>query len=119
MAAKQKEKQQQQKDVVTRLADVGEAAMHRLSDVPGSERFLGAANAFRDRLDDLSKRVRGLEGLEQRLAELERRVDELQGTSRSKPRTGTKRRTTAKKTTAATSTSAPAAHRDGGTTEAG
>ena len=108
MARQQKE----QKDVVTRLTDVGEAAIQKLSDVPGTDRFVGAASAFRDRLDDLQKRVRGLESLEQRLAELEKRVDELQGKTRGKAKAGAKRSTTAKKTTAAASTSAPAAHRD-------
>jgi hypothetical protein len=112
MAREQKQEQQQQRDVVTRLADVGEAAIQRLADVPGTDRFVGAANALRDRLDDLQKRVRGLESLEQRLSELERRVDDLQGKSRARARSGAKRRTTAKKTAAATSTSAPAAHRD-------
>jgi uncharacterized protein involved in exopolysaccharide biosynthesis len=66
-----------QKDLLTRLADAGEAAIKSLSEVPGADRFLGAANTLRDRLDELQRRVRGLEALEQRLAELERRVDEL------------------------------------------
>jgi phage shock protein A len=35
---------------------------------------------MRNSIDDLSKRVRGLEKLETRIAELERRVDELSGT---------------------------------------
>jgi hypothetical protein len=34
-------------------------------------------NALRERTDELQRRVRGLEGLEQRLADLERKVDEL------------------------------------------
>jgi hypothetical protein len=68
------------KDLLSRLADAGEEAIQRLSDVPGGERLLNAANSMRNSIDDLSKRVRGLEKLETRIVELERRVDELSGT---------------------------------------
>ncbi|HEY1366844.1 MAG TPA: hypothetical protein VGF23_07015 [Gaiellaceae bacterium] len=68
------------KDLLSRLADAGEEAIQRLGDVPGGERLLNAANSMRNSIDDLSKRVRGLEKLETRIAELERRVDELSGT---------------------------------------
>ena len=66
-----------QKDLISRLADASENAMKTLGDAPGADRFLGAANALRDRLDDLQRRVRGLEGLEQRLADLERKVERM------------------------------------------
>jgi hypothetical protein len=66
-----------QKDILSRLADAGEAAMKTLAEAPGADRFLGAASTLRDRLDELQKRVRGLEDLEQRLAALERKVDRL------------------------------------------
>jgi hypothetical protein len=76
----------QQKDVITRLAETGEEALHRLAELPGGARFAEAANALRDRVDDLAKRMRSLDPLERRVAELERRLDAL-----SKP---AKRRTT-------------------------
>ena len=38
---------------------------------------VGAVNTMRDRVDELQKRVRGLEDLEKRLAALERKVDKL------------------------------------------
>jgi hypothetical protein len=72
------------KDLLSRLADAGEEAIQRLGDVPGGERLLNAANSMRNSMDDLSKRVRGLEKLETRIAELERRVDELSGTKTTK-----------------------------------
>lgn len=72
-----------QKDLLTRLADAGEAAIRTLGEAPGADRFMGAALAMRDRLDELQRRVRGLEGLEQRLAELERKVDRLSKQSAS------------------------------------
>ena len=64
-------------DLLGRLADMGEDALQRLSDAPGADKILGAMNTLRDRTDDLQKRVRGLENLEQRLAAVERKVDRL------------------------------------------
>jgi hypothetical protein len=86
-------RKKQQKDVITRLAETGEEALHRLAELPGGARFADAANALRDRVDELAKRMRSLDPLERRVAELERRLDDL-----SKP---AKRRTTsARKPTA-------------------
>ena len=64
-------------DLLGRLADLSEEAIQRLGDVPGGDRALGALNALRERTDELQRRVRGLEGLEQRLADLEKKVDGL------------------------------------------
>jgi uncharacterized protein involved in exopolysaccharide biosynthesis len=64
-------------DLLGKLADLSEEAIQRLSDAPGADRALGALNALRDRMDELQKRVRGLEDLEKRLAALERKVDKL------------------------------------------
>jgi hypothetical protein len=102
-----------QKDLLSRLADAGEAAIKSLGDAPGADRFVNAATAMRDRLDELQRRVRGLEALEQRLADLEKKVDRLAKASGSG--TTTTRRTTARKTTATKSTGAPAARRDSST----
>jgi hypothetical protein len=85
-------KQKQQKDVITRLAETGEEALHRLAELPGGARFAEAANALRDRVDELAKRMRSLDPLERRVAALERRLDAL-----SKPRRTT---TSARKPTA-------------------
>ena len=91
-----------QQDLLSRLADAGEAAIQRLSDAPGADQLLGAANALRDRLDELQRRVRGLEALEQRVAELERKVDRLSrgGAGAAARSTATRKKTaTAGKTT--------------------
>ena len=87
-------------DLLGRLADLSEEAIQRLTEVPGADRAVGALHALRERTDELQKRVRGLEGMEQRLAALERKVDKLakQGT--------TSARSTAKKTTTTKSSSA-------------
>jgi hypothetical protein len=87
-------------DLLGRLADLSEEAIQRLSDVPGADRALSAVNALRERTDELQRRVRGLEALEQRIAALERKVDKL--SKSSTPST----RSTARKTTTTKSSSA-------------
>jgi len=89
-------------DLLGRLADLSEEAIQRLSDVPGGDRALGALNALRERTDELQRRVRGLEGLEQRLADLEKKVDTL---SKAQPSSG---RSRARKTTSTKSSSTAA-----------
>jgi hypothetical protein len=74
-----------QKDLLSRLADAGEEAIQRLAKAPGGENVLKAVNASRDRIDELQKRVRGIEGLEKRVAALEKKVDALSKPARPKP----------------------------------
>jgi uncharacterized protein involved in exopolysaccharide biosynthesis len=82
------------KDLLTMLADRGEEAIQRLADAPGADRLLNAAQALRDRVDEMQKRVRGIDALERRVAELEKRVDALATPSKSGT---TRRRTTSSK----------------------
>jgi hypothetical protein len=65
------------KDLVTRLADLSEGAIQRLSEAPGADRALQALKGLGDRVDELQRRTRGFEELEKRLATLEKRVDSL------------------------------------------
>jgi hypothetical protein len=90
-----------QKDLLSRLADAGELAIKSISEAPGADRFLSAALALRDRLDELQRRVRGLEGLEQRIAELERKVDRLSRASASSG--GTRKTPTSRKSSSSSS----------------
>jgi|1186.fasta_scaffold181324_2 predicted nucleic acid-binding Zn-ribbon protein len=69
----------QQKNLVSRLADVGEEAFQRLADAPGADRVMGAMTSMRERMDDMQKRLRGLEALEKRVVTLERRLDKVEG----------------------------------------
>jgi ubiquinone biosynthesis protein UbiJ len=86
------------KDLLTMLADRGEEAIQRLADAPGADRVLGAAQALRDRLDEIQKRLRGVDALEKRVAELEKRVDALSAPS-TRSRSTAKSRSTPKKPT--------------------
>jgi hypothetical protein len=79
------------KDLLTMLADRGEEAIQRLSDAPGADRLLGAAQALRDRMDEMQKRIRGIDALEKRVAALEKKVEAL-----STPSTRRKTTTTSK-----------------------
>ena len=65
-------------DLLTKLTELSEEAIHRLQDAPGGDRIVGAMNSMRDRLDELQKRVRGLDELERRVSSLEQQVAKLQ-----------------------------------------
>jgi hypothetical protein len=88
-----------QKNIVERLADAGEEAIQRIGSAPGADKFVGAIGSVRERVDDLQKRVRGLEQLEKRLITLERRVDKLEGKGSASRKTSS----TAKRKTSSTS----------------
>jgi hypothetical protein len=81
--------QRGQKDLLGKLADKGEEAISKLAEVPAADKVMSAASGMGKRLEDVQKRVRGLESLEKRLSALERRVDKLADTTGS-----TKRRAT-------------------------
>jgi hypothetical protein len=83
-------------DLLGKLADFGEEAIQRLSDAPGGDRLVGALNATRERVDELQKRVRGLEQLEKRLAALERKVDKLTSASAGSSSRSSSKTTTTK-----------------------
>jgi TolA-binding protein len=71
------------KNFVERLADVGEEAIQRIGSAPGADRIMGPLNSVRERVDELQRRVRGLEDMEKRLTSVERRLDELDGGDKS------------------------------------
>jgi polyhydroxyalkanoate synthesis regulator phasin len=74
---KGKARPEQEKDFVARLADAGEEALHRLAELPGGQRALSAINDLRGRVDELAKKVRGIDALEERLSKLEKEVASL------------------------------------------
>jgi outer membrane murein-binding lipoprotein Lpp len=94
------------KDLLSRLADAGEEAIGRLADAPGADRLAGVATSLRDRVDELQKKVRGIETLEARIAELERKIEALERrpaaarkpAARAKPKASTTRSASTKKT---------------------
>ena len=69
----------QSKALVDRLTGAGEDALQRLADLPGGSRALTAVNDLRNRVDEMGKKVRGIDALEQRVAKLEKQVAQLRG----------------------------------------
>ena len=67
----------QPKDILARVQDLGEEALHKLADAPGGARLLEMANQSRTRLDEMQKKLRGLDVLEERVDALEKRLDAL------------------------------------------
>jgi len=83
-----------EKDFVGRLADAGEDALQRIADLPGGQRALAAFNDLRTRVDELTKKVRGIDELEARIVKLEKQVAELKRprTSSTSRRASTQRK---------------------------
>lgn len=92
-----------QKNFVERLADVSEGAIQRLGSAPGGDKVVSTLGGMRERIDDLQRRVRGLEGVQKRVEDLERRVNKLEG----KPEQPTEAEATATSTAAKTAASKP------------
>ncbi len=87
-----------QKDVLQRLADSGEEALQKfISDLPGGSKVVGAANSLLARVDELTKRMRSLDPLEKRVAELERRLEALEKPTKPAARKPAARKPAAKK----------------------
>ena len=74
-----------ERDTLGRLAGRGEEALHRLADLPGGAKALRAFNDLKLRVDELGRRVRGIDALEQRVAKLEREVASLKRAQKAKP----------------------------------
>jgi hypothetical protein len=72
------------RDMIARLAERGEQTIARLAELPGGTKALKAANDLRTRVDELGKKVRGIDALEQRVAKLEEELAALKRAPKSK-----------------------------------
>jgi len=72
------------RDVIARLADRGEQTIARLADLPGGTKALKAVNDLRARVDELGKKVRGIDALEARVAKLEKELTALKRAQKPK-----------------------------------
>jgi DNA repair ATPase RecN len=66
-----------------RLASLGEDMLGKAASNPAGARVLQGAMQVKERVDELSKRVRGLEAMEKRLADVEERVAKLESRKRA------------------------------------
>jgi len=64
-------------DLLSDLAGRGQEALQRLTELPGGTTAVKAFNDLKLRVDDLAKKVRGIDELEQRIAKLEKEVAAL------------------------------------------
>ena len=86
------------KSPLDRLASLGEEVLGKAAHNPAATRVLQGAMQMKDRVDDLTKRVRGLEGMEKRLTQLEKRIAKLEGTGTTrKPSSSAKKKSATKK----------------------
>ena len=67
------------KNPLSQLASLGEEVLGKASQNPTAARIVQGAMQLKDHVDDLSKRVRGLEQMEKRVAQLEKRIAKLEG----------------------------------------
>lgn len=65
------------RDLLSKLSDRGEQTIAKLADLPGGAKALKAFNDLRARVDDLGKKVRGIDALEHRVAKLEKELATL------------------------------------------
>ncbi|HEX3806581.1 MAG TPA: hypothetical protein VHV52_07355 [Gaiellaceae bacterium] len=84
------------KNPLDRLATLGEEVLGKASQSPTAARFIQSAMQMKDRVDDLSKRVRGLEKMEKRLGDVEKRLAKLEGT-RKRATSSAKKKSSAKR----------------------
>jgi|RhiMethySRZTD1v2_1073278.scaffolds.fasta_scaffold1114101_2 uncharacterized protein Yka (UPF0111/DUF47 family) len=82
-------------DMFSKLADRGGDAIGRIADIPGAQKLIEQANTFKERMDEMQRKVRGIDDLERRVDALERKVYQL--SKKPSTRTGAKK-TTAKRT---------------------
>ena len=73
------------RDVITRLSSRGEQTIARLADLPGGTKARNAMNDLRARVDELGKKVRGIDVLDARIAKLEKDVAALRRVQKAKP----------------------------------
>lgn len=91
-----------QKDLLGRLGDAGEEAISRVAGSQTANRLIDSVGGLKERLDDMQKKVRGIDELEQRVAKLEKQVADLKpkrssSSSRSRASSTTRRSTPRKK----------------------
>jgi uncharacterized protein YoxC len=93
-----------QKDLLTRLSDAGEEAISRVAGSSTTSRLMDSVGGLRERLEDVQKKVRGLDALEARVAKLEKQLADMSkpkrassSSSRSRASSATRRSTPRKK----------------------
>ena len=77
----------EERDAIGKLADRGEQTLAKLAELPGGTKALKAFNDLRTGVDELGKKVRGIDQLEARITKLEKELSALKRAQ--KPRSTT------------------------------
>jgi hypothetical protein len=77
---------------IDRLTSLGEQAVNKASQHPTANKVIQQGMQLKAKVDDLSKRVRGLEAMEKKMTQLEKRVAKLEG-AKKKAASATKKPT--------------------------
>lgn len=93
-----------QNDFLTKLADVGEEAFTRVAGSQTTSRVIESVAGLRVRMDEVQKRVRGLDELEKRVAKLEKTVAGLDKPKTARSSSSSPVRKSASKSTASGTT---------------
>jgi hypothetical protein len=68
---------ERKQDLMSQLVDLSETAIQKLAEAPGADRVLQALKGLGERVDELTRRTKGYDELERRVAELEEKVSGL------------------------------------------
>jgi TolA-binding protein len=77
-----------------RLTSLGEDVLGKASQNPTASKFIQQGMQLKAKVDDLSKRVRGLEGMEKKINQLEKRIAKLESAAKKSAAGSTKKTTT-------------------------
>ena len=78
-----------------RLTSLGEDVLGKASQNPTANKLIQQGMQMKAKVDDLSKRVRGLEAMEKKIAQLEKRIAKLEGASKKRATTSATKKKTA------------------------
>jgi len=82
-----------QRDILEKLAGAGEEAINRVASSQATSRLFESMTGMRERVEELQKRLTGLDNLEKRVTKLEKALAD-----QSKPKTTRARSTTPRST---------------------
>ncbi len=77
-----------------RLTSLGEDVLGKASQNPTASKFIQQGMQLKAKVDDLSKRVRGLEAMEKKINQLEKRISKLESASKKRAASANKQTTT-------------------------
>jgi hypothetical protein len=72
------------RSALSQLASLGEGVLEKAAQNPATSKVFGSVLQLKENVDDLARRVRGLEAMERRIEQLEKRVAKVESTGAAK-----------------------------------